>query len=351
GDAAIDLQQNLPAGGVDRLPRGADLRQGALDEGLPAEPGLHRHDENEVELLQQFQIRSHRRGRFDGDTCLRAELAQFAGESDGGGGGLRVECHRRGAETGVFRRPGVGVLDHQVHIGRDACVFDHLFHHGQTEGEVRYEVVVHDVQMHVVRALDPLDFRGEVGEVGVEDAGRDENGHDGSLLRPAAEPSPLGGAAYQREEHRVCAVYVGPELRVRTGQPLEGFLRYVVEELRSIKCLHVDPLLRRVADRVADHECRFGDVRGAGDVPDYAAGAHGTKGRAEQVPLQGGEFGQVRGGAAPARFRAAAQGTEAGARRVEQHPVVGSGFELPQFPPVPGSQVDRDRFGDGLEVL
>ena len=80
-----------------------------------------------------------------------------------------------------------------------------------------------------------------------------------------------------------------------------------------------------VGQHVGDHVAGLGQVRGADDVRDRAAGAGGGERGPQQAPLQRGQLGDVLRAAPPAGLRAAAQRAEAGARGVHQHPVEGAG--------------------------
>jgi hypothetical protein len=54
--------------------------------------------------------------------------------------------------------------------------------HRDPEGEVRHEVVVHDVDVQPVGARDPGRLGAQVGEVRSQDAGRDLDPHGGESL-------------------------------------------------------------------------------------------------------------------------------------------------------------------------
>ena len=62
-----------------------------------------------------------------------------------------MEGDRCRAELGILRRPAVGVVDHEVHVERNGTRRLDALDHLRAEGEVRDEVVVHDVDMHEVR--------------------------------------------------------------------------------------------------------------------------------------------------------------------------------------------------------
>src|SRR5690606_23591175 len=56
-DAAVDFQQDLASRFVDQFAHGLDLVQRVRNEGLAAEAGVHRHQQDDVELVHHvFQI-------------------------------------------------------------------------------------------------------------------------------------------------------------------------------------------------------------------------------------------------------------------------------------------------------
>ncbi len=57
--------------------------------------------------------------------------------------------------------------------------------HGQPEGQVGHEVVVHHVDVHPVGGADARNLRLEVGEVGIQDARCDLDTHEIEAIRAA----------------------------------------------------------------------------------------------------------------------------------------------------------------------
>ena len=127
-----------------------------------------------------------------------------------------------GAGLGEVRCPTVGVFDHQVAVDGHRCVLEQRLNDGQSQRQVRDEVIVHDVDM------DPVDLTccrylvGQLCEVGGQDA-------RGNLHTHADTPQPLTlhvqsrrrglsrRAAQQSDVDRVGAVAVRPQLHVRPG--------------------------------------------------------------------------------------------------------------------------------------
>ena len=177
GDAAVQLDGDVLADGVDELTGAGDLGQHRFDELLPAETGLHRHQEHVVELLQDIRPPLNGSGRLEHQAGTRPKPAELAGKTDGCPGGLTVEAHGRRARLDVGRSPTVGVLDHQVHVkGEIGAAVDGLDDRN-SDGQVRHEVIVHHVDVNCVAAGNSLDVALQVDEVGGKDAGSDAHGH------------------------------------------------------------------------------------------------------------------------------------------------------------------------------
>jgi hypothetical protein len=149
---------------------------------LAAEARFHRHQQQHVDLGQQVLVRLHRRARVDGQAGPGARGADGAQGADGGVHRLGVDRHVARADLGVLRRPPVRLVDHQVTVDRQRGVLEQRLDHGQAQGEVRHEVVVHDVHVQPVgHAGDGGGLIGEPREVRGQDARRDLNSHSPSV--------------------------------------------------------------------------------------------------------------------------------------------------------------------------
>ena len=191
-------------------------------------------------------------------------------------------------------------------------------------------MVVHDVDVRPVGVRDGGELALEVGEVGRQDRRGDLH---------ARHPSEPGQPALpqQREEHRVGAVHVRPELHVRPlAQTVERPADGVGEQRAGVDDLDVVPAL----EHVAHDEAGLGDVGAAGGVGDDATGRDGIQRGGEQRALQRRQLGDVGRLAAPAGLGPAAQRTEPGAGGVDEHPRVGRGLVLADHPPVGGADLD-----------
>ncbi len=145
------------------------------DEFLSAESGFDAHDQQGVEVAEDLQVRLERGARLDRQPGLRTGGPDVAGDPDRILGGLRVEGDVVGAGLGVRRRPTLRVLDHQMAVERDVGRLQQALHDRQTQGQVRHEVVVHDIDVQPVGAGGTRlgDRRRLVGEI------REVRGQDG----------------------------------------------------------------------------------------------------------------------------------------------------------------------------
>src|SRR5690606_27328527 len=99
------------------------------------------------------------------DLSLGTGGAQFAGQTDRSSRSLGVEGYRIHAELCVFRSPAIGVLNHQVHVDWQLADLVQRIDHGQAQGQIGNEVVVHDVHVDRVRGVDAFQLCGQVCKV------------------------------------------------------------------------------------------------------------------------------------------------------------------------------------------
>ena len=175
-DAAVDLHHDGQLAGIDQTAGDSNLGQHLGDELLPAEPRFDRHDQQGVELAQDLQVRLQRGAGFDAQTGLGAGGADVAGHADRVVGRLGMEGDVVGAGLGVRGRPAVRVVDHQMAVHRDVGRLQQRLDHRQPDGQVRYEVVVHHVDVQPVGAGHHGGFVGQPGEVGGQDRRRYQRG-------------------------------------------------------------------------------------------------------------------------------------------------------------------------------
>ena len=163
-DSPVDLE---PHGGAvlgDQRARAAELGQHHVQEVLTAEARFHRHQQEHVDLGQQVLAGLHGRAGVHGEPGARARGADGAQRPHRGLRRLDVDRHVARAGLGVARCPPVGLLDHQVTVEGQRGVLEERLDHGQAQGEVRHEVVVHHIHVQPVR--DGGDRSGLIGEAG-----------------------------------------------------------------------------------------------------------------------------------------------------------------------------------------
>jgi len=121
--------------------------QGIRNEFLAAEAGIHAHDQDVVNEIENFSERFNGSGWIEdyaGFAAMRSDEVKRAIEMDAG---FLVDGHPVGAGFGKFGDEEIGIFDHQVAIERDFELFAQRAHDGRADGEVGNEVAVHDVEV------------------------------------------------------------------------------------------------------------------------------------------------------------------------------------------------------------
>ena len=146
---------------------GLDLVHALRNEALTAEARLYGHDEHHVAVRQQREQRLRRSFRLDDtgrlDAC-RADLLQLL---EGVAVGLIVHGDDVRACLDEVVEVLIRVGDHQMYVedlvGRLAQALDDR----RADGDVRYEMTVHYVNVNVLRACigRDLDVACQIGEV------------------------------------------------------------------------------------------------------------------------------------------------------------------------------------------
>ena len=105
----------------DEPPDRAHLVQGAGDEGLPAEPRVDAHDQNEIDVRDDPLQGVHGGGRVQHDPRPDARIADEAAPCGAGAGRSPTCTQMRDAPgAGEVGNVAVRVGDHQVHVQRQA---------------------------------------------------------------------------------------------------------------------------------------------------------------------------------------------------------------------------------------
>ena len=136
--------------------RASRSSQGAGDEALAAEAGVHRHEQHQVDLVHHVVHQRQRRGRVEHQSGLAALLADQRQRAVHVAAGLRVEADVVGAGLGEHGHQLVHRLDHEVHVdGHRHVRADRRTDH-RADGQVGHVVVVHHVE------VDPVGAGGDV---------------------------------------------------------------------------------------------------------------------------------------------------------------------------------------------
>ena len=169
-DPAVDLEPDLGAVLCHQGAGAAELGQHEVEEVLAAEARFHGHQQQHVDLGQQVLVGFHRGTRIEGQPGPGTRGADGAQGADRGVHRLGVDGHVARAGLGVLRRPPFRLLDHQVTVERQGGVLEQRLDHGQAEGEVGHEVVVHDIHVQPVgHAGHRGGLVGEPGKIGGQD--------------------------------------------------------------------------------------------------------------------------------------------------------------------------------------
>ncbi len=80
-----------------------------------------------------------------------------------------------GAGLGEIGDIAVGIFNHQVHVEGQVRHLARRFDDQRTDGDVRHEMAVHDIHMHIIGAgrLDGTDFFPEAGKIRRQNGGSD----------------------------------------------------------------------------------------------------------------------------------------------------------------------------------
>src|SRR5882762_5890821 len=170
-DAAVDLEPDIPARGVNEFARALDLPQRRVNEALATKARIDAHDEHQIDLIENVLEHLERSGRIEGQpraAARRLDQAQgpihvqrsFGMEADHVGAGGDEAVDER------IHRP-----HHQMHVQRRVCALrpcaiglQRRGHHWP-DGQVRDEVIVHDVEVNPVgtRGNDATHFLAQTG--------------------------------------------------------------------------------------------------------------------------------------------------------------------------------------------
>jgi hypothetical protein len=167
-DAAIDFDDSRRIASLFQEGfRLADLIDGIGDELLAAKARVDAHDENHVQLSGQAGQGRYGSRRIQGDAAFHAGFVDLLQDPVEMGAGFLMD--RDVLDTGVSQAIDIGfrMFDHEVGIKRQFCAAAQGFDDGDAEGQVGYEMAVHQVEMDTIGSLlfNILNFFSQAGEV------------------------------------------------------------------------------------------------------------------------------------------------------------------------------------------
>ena len=172
----VDMPKVAPLAAVEvvnpKMPvtvEAAELTRGGLDVALPAKAGVHRHDENHVEVVDD-RLEGVDRGRgVDRNGRAGATLVDERDETVRMGRCLVVKREVVRTSVEVLLDHLVRVGDHEVNVNGKLGGRLHRAQDVKAKREVGDKVAVHDVVVNEVPAFDVRELRPQTSEVSGED--------------------------------------------------------------------------------------------------------------------------------------------------------------------------------------
>ena len=173
-DAAVHFKQGVAAGTIDELSGSPDFIQTGGDKGLSPESGIHRHDQHQVHVRDDFFNGAQGSRRVERDPGLDPKLFDALNRAVQVGTGFRMYRQIIGSGLGKVGNDGVRVRDHEMDVEWESSHFVKRFDNGRTDREVRHEMPVHHVHVQQVgsRGFHRGDFIGQVRKVRGESKGQ-----------------------------------------------------------------------------------------------------------------------------------------------------------------------------------
>ncbi len=189
--ATVHLNPDLAArhlrNGIHAPAHFGDLGEHRGDELLPAEAGVYRHEQYEVEFVEDMvQIRERRR-RVEHQPGPATVLVDQTDSPIDVLRGLGMEADDVGAGLGEIRNDPIHRFHHQVYVNRYACMRPYRLADHWADRQIWYEMVVHHVEMDQICAggNDCADLFAQTAEIGGKNARRDTIFHGDANCSPA----------------------------------------------------------------------------------------------------------------------------------------------------------------------
>ena len=124
---------------------------------MTAEAGIDRHDQDQIDLGENFLNRTERGRGIQSHPCLHTSFLDRLYRAMEMWTGFHM--HREIVRTsfGELGDEGVGVRYHEMDIERQLSDFSERRHDRRTDGQIRNEMPVHDIDMEEVS---PRPFHG-----------------------------------------------------------------------------------------------------------------------------------------------------------------------------------------------
>jgi len=168
-DATVDFQPNRLAASIDHRAHPAQLVQRGRNEGLAAEAGVDRHQQHQVQIVEQPLQGVQRCRRIEHQPGLAALGLDQLQRAVDVAAGFGVEADQAGAGSGEIGHDAVDRLDHQMHVDwRTHAMLSQRLANQRTDGQIGYVMVVHHVKVDPVCAsgqggVDVITQRGKIG--------------------------------------------------------------------------------------------------------------------------------------------------------------------------------------------
>lgn len=165
---AIDFQADIAAAAINHLANNPQFLKCMGDKGLPAETGIYRHHQNQVELIKN-PVEDIRLGRgIQNQACFATFLPDQVDGAVDMATGFRVKADDAGTCFCEIRYQAVDRFNHQMNVNwRGDAVFPQRLAHQWPDGEIWYIVIIHHIKMNPIRSSgqDRFDFFPKTGEI------------------------------------------------------------------------------------------------------------------------------------------------------------------------------------------
>jgi hypothetical protein len=171
-DTSINFKTAVQAVVVDQFSCLAGLVQSTRNESLSAESGVHRHEEDNIKLIQNVLGDFQRSGRVENKSSLATSVLDKLKGTVNVACGFGVEGNVRGTSFNEITDSSVNRGDHKMNIDRssNAVISKSLANQG-SDGQIWDIVVVHNVEVNDIGSSlqDIVNFGTQLSEVSRKD--------------------------------------------------------------------------------------------------------------------------------------------------------------------------------------